>query len=167
MKSKFFVILTIIAPAEKWCWRFVEFSTDPDVDQAAVPDPLQNLYTEPPPPGAAAPVNTFDFGDDWEVDALANGGDFLFHEVIANRVKLLASFLTDPGLNAVWSETPAGVTAVRWTHANLDAGGTILTPSIGLDGLEVWGPKNLDVNPFLSPITNQPCFMSICMTSPN
>jgi hypothetical protein len=56
-------------------------------------DPLQVIYTEPKDAvGGPFPVNTFDFGDEGEVDALANGGDAFFHDLIVNNAVLLVSF---------------------------------------------------------------------------
>jgi hypothetical protein len=131
----------------------VEFSTFPnDVDQAAALDPLQNLYTEPPENvGTQTPVNTYDFGTTGQVDALANPGDAMFSYLIADKANLLVSFQGDPGVNAVWFETPApGVRGVQWTHAHLDAGGVVLTPTRELDALEVWGPVGFDDAYFFS-----------------
>jgi hypothetical protein len=129
----------------------VEFSTGPnDVDQAAALDPLQVLHTQPPVNGGSAiPKNTFDFGTTGEVDALANVGDALFGTLINNTVNLLVSFQGDPviqgkGTSAVWYETPQGQVGVQWTHAQLDASGTILTSSREVDALEVWGPPESD-----------------------
>jgi hypothetical protein len=141
----------------------VEFSTDTttglskDVDQAGVPNSLQNLHTQPPYNGGAAnPKNTFDFGTSGQVDALANGGDHLFWQLLDTtntKVNLLVSFQGDQGANAVWYETRAGNRGVQWTHLELDAAlgnGDVLTAFQGLDALEVWGPSESDDANFYS-----------------
>lgn len=113
-------------------------------------DPLQVLYTEPPDAvGVPRPWDTFDFGETGEVDALANGGDLYFYEVTGNTASLLVSFQGDPGLNAVWFETPPGATGIQWTQINLN------NPNPAdeledLDGLEVHGPLGADDAEFYS-----------------
>ncbi len=114
-------------------------------------DPLQVLYTEPPDvPGALYPCNTFDFSDTepYEVDALANGGDALFHEVMHNQATLLVSFQGDPASAgipvSVWYELPVvppgpNSTGPKWAKFNLVNDPNTLND---LDALEVWGPND-------------------------
>jgi len=173
MKSRFFVIVTIIAlvgfvvtldygnvwaqqeaPTAEQAWEAkatipVEFSTELDVDAAGVPDPEQNLYTEPVV--NPVPVNTFDFGGEGQVDALANGLDAFFHDLIVNNAVLLVSFYNDPGFTAppppeiaVYAECNGGTHFPKWSQADLDAAGVTVNPANQLDGLEVWGPYGAD-----------------------
>jgi hypothetical protein len=197
MKSRFFVIVTIIALVgfvvtldygEVWAqqeaptavevWEAkapipVEFSTDTlcerlfgDVDQFGVWDPQQVLYTEPPDPvnpPDTKPWDTFDFGGDIDVDALANIGDHLFGDLIVNNAVLLVSFEHDPQWNpylpafperiAVYAECNGGAQFPKWSHNRpqaplptphpLDWDATVLNYDLELDGLEVWGPLGL------------------------
>jgi hypothetical protein len=148
---------------ETKCMIPVEFSTDTlscimfgDVDFMGVPDPQQNLYTEPPDfLGPPHPGNTFDFGTSGEVDALANGGDALFHELKHNQATLLVSLQHDPLFGgqriAVWYELPAGPSkGPKWTHTHLDANLITLNNTLELDALEVWGPLDSDDANFYS-----------------
>jgi hypothetical protein len=134
----------------------VEYSCERD--RQAIPpgagplDQLQVLFTRPVDlAGPQWPDNTFDYDNNTfeqdgpeQVDALANMGDFLFHELLANRADLLISFrLLGPsdagaGPDAVYFETPVGGVGTKWTQIDLDAD----APGVmeNLDGLEVWGP---------------------------
>jgi hypothetical protein len=125
-------------------------------------DAQQNIYTQPPDfAGGPYPVNTFDFdnvdnpsGD--QVDALANGGDVLFSELIANRANLLVSFLGDPATAAV-PGTPISVymegwwaapnTSSKWKKTHLVNDTNTIND---LDALEVWGPLGSDDADFYS-----------------
>jgi hypothetical protein len=112
------------------------------------PDPLQVLFTQPPDaPGAPYPSNTFDYGDYYEVDALANRGDYLTLQLACidstRFATLLLSFAGDPGGVAVWYETPRAP-AIRgplWTKTALCSPPTNFDD---LDALEVWGPSAAD-----------------------
>jgi hypothetical protein len=172
MKSKFFVILAIIAlvafvvtldHGQVWAQQQgstkaqepvdLEYSTLPDVDQTGAADAQQNLFTQPPDaPGGPYPTNTFDFGDSGQVDACANRGDACFFDLIGNRADLRVSFQGDPGSGgvppphwAVYYETPAGARGPKWRWQDLDADFiTLHDPDQELDGLEVWGPFTSD-----------------------
>ena len=174
MKSKFFVIVAIIAlvgfvvtldygevwaqqqgPSEpfdstKGCIP-VEFSTDPDVDTSGNPDPQQVLYSR-----WGLVYNAFDFGDGDDVDALANGKDALFQDLIQNRAKLLVSFQNDPGWRnpppdyiAIFMEFTWGYVVPLCAQRHIDINGVHL-PNDGtreLDGLEAWGqPTDFDAD---------------------
>jgi hypothetical protein len=87
------------------------------------------------------------------VDALANGRDAQFDEVLANTAELLLSFRPDPaGPNGatVFREFPSGGTQALWYKPHLNA------PNLGasffenLDALELWGPLGADDARFYS-----------------
>jgi hypothetical protein len=130
----------------------VEFSNLPDKDDAGggglgAADPEQVLFTDPPDAvGPPLPRNTFDFGGDGQVDALANGQDAYFGELLVNRANLLVSFLGDPlwgGLGnpmAVYLESIGGPKVPNWQQVHLNNPGAL----DDLDGLEVWGPLDAD-----------------------
>jgi hypothetical protein len=146
-------------------------------------DPLQVIYTEPKDAvGGPFPRNTLDFGDAGEVDALANGGDAFFHDLIANNAVLLVSFEGDPSwLGAVGpgDDPPDGQIPVYYE----DNGGTcwpkwdrehcVNDPNTvdDLDGMEVWGPFYLFDDPGYDPddaeyysVVGDPAFSVFYMT---
>lgn len=184
MKSRFFVIVTIIAlvgfvvtldygnvwaqqeaPTAEQVWEAkypinLEFSDSLDKEaEEGVPgwgisvlDPRQVIYTHPKDAvGAPFPRNTFDFCYEGEVDALANGGDAFFHDLIVNNAVLLVSFEGDPfwggpigpgddppdGPIAVYAECNGGTHFPKWDHEHC-----VNDPNTvdDLDGMEVWGP---------------------------
>ena len=194
MKSKFFVIVTIIAlvgfvvtldygnvwaqqeaPTAEQVWEAkypinLEFSNliDKEAEEGvpgwgiSVPNPLQVIYTHPKDAvGGPFPRNTFDFGEEGEVDALANGLDAFFHDLIdsANNAVLLVSFEYDPqwggpigpgddppdGPIPVYAECNGGTHFPKWDDYHC-----VNDPNTvdDLDGMEVWGPYyNEDVMP--------------------
>ena len=193
MKSRFFLILAIIAlvgflvsidngnvcaqqenPPEPFDSTKapvpVEFSTDTlcstlygDVDQNAIPDPQQVLYTEAW--GRNWPIDAFDYDDvvpyvEGEVDALANGQDALFTKIAdpsGRRANLLVSFEHDPvwtlapglGNIAVYLENAARRGFPLWSHLALDVFGIVLPDdSLELDAMEVWGGPVFDADYF-------------------
>ena len=109
-------------------------SDNPDRDAAGAADPLQNIQWD----GAGGTADGRDFGDDGEVDALANGGDFLFSSVIGNAASLLFSVSGDPN---IYVEDPSGGFATWATPADIDD----MNGVNDVDGLEVWGPEGSDV----------------------
>jgi hypothetical protein len=138
----------------------VEYSND--VDEGALPgggqgvgDPGQVLLTEPPDDAAnSLPVETTDFvpgiesgaEPDAQVDALAQGFDFLYTEVQTGEADLVVSFDGDLVMLAGASaevaamlEANSGSTSVLYTQLDLDA-----SDSVGgvedVDGIELWGP---------------------------
>jgi len=117
-----------------------EYSNHVDKDQFGVADPLQVLMWD----GQGGVANTFDYTgsgvDDYEVDALANYHDALYHAVINDQASLLWSTTADPQIyyekphccpgNGVWAtaaKVNAGTYADGSPHLN------------DVDGLEVWG----------------------------
>lgn len=137
---------------EKTMHHPVEFSDT--LDDAAIPgglngpDPGQVLFTivRDLLDGAHPSDSWIDYDD--EVDALANVGDAYFHGVVNNTANLLVSFNADPGVNAVWFETPAPVRGLMWSHQDMSfttTGGPGPDPNFDdLDGLETYGPGTLD-----------------------
>jgi len=140
----------------------VEFSSDLDAQEAGAGtgsggigplDPGQNLYTEPiDAPNDGRPRDISDwFGaiesgtePDSQVDALANGEDGLFADVLANNVELLVSLAGDPanggGLGAaIHREDPAGGTEPLFTREHLNHNNP-LGVFDDLDAMEFWGP---------------------------
>jgi hypothetical protein len=138
----------------------VEYSND--VDEGALPgggqgaaDPGQVLLTEPPDDLAnSLPVETTDFvpgiesgaEPDAQVDALAQGFDFLYTEVQTGEADLVVSFDGDLVMVAgafaevaAMLEANSGSTSVLYTQLDLDA-----SDSVGVvedvDGIELWGP---------------------------
>jgi hypothetical protein len=90
---------------------------------------------------------------DSQVDALANGRDARFDEVVANTAELFVSVRPDPfGPNgyAVFREFPSGTTAPVWLKSHLN------NPNAGanfvgeVDALELWGPVGADDANFYS-----------------
>lgn len=125
----------------------------------SVLNPLQVIYTEPKDAvGGPFPRNTFDFCYEGEVDALANGGDAFFFDLIANNAVLMLSFEGDPswgGTIGPGDDPPDGPIPVYYE----DNGGTcwpkwdrehcVNDPNTvdDLDGMEVWGPFYLFDDP--------------------
>jgi hypothetical protein len=138
----------------------VEYSND--VDEGALPgggqgagDPGQVLLTQPPDDAAnSQPTETTDFvpgiesgtEPDAQVDALAQGFDFLYSEVQTGEADLVVSFDGDGVMVAGASaevaamrEANSGLTSVLYTQLDLDAsdsGGVVED----VDALELWGP---------------------------
>jgi len=122
-----------------------EFTPFGDVNEAGVATAEQTLYTQQPdrpghPPIGAYPRNGFNFGGAGEVDALANGQDVLFWDLINNTAELLISVANDTkGVWCVWQEARGGRRDPKWKKTDLDADGVTLPQSKDLDALEVWG----------------------------
>jgi hypothetical protein len=136
----------------------VEWSSNLDVQAVAGGggvaglDPGQALYVEPADsPGPPNPRNALDFdtnleaGDepDSQVDALANGRDAQFDEVVANTAELFLSFRPDPpgpAAPAVFREFPSGGSQAVWAkpHLNNPNQGALAIENV--DALELWGP---------------------------
>jgi hypothetical protein len=119
-------------------------------------DPGQTLYVEPPDaPGSPLPRDALDSapalesGDepDDQVDALANGADAGFDQVVANAAELFVSFRPDPpGPNnaAVFREFPSGGTQAVWYKPHLHAPNVVGVLLEEVDALELWGPIGVD-----------------------
>ena len=125
-----------------------EYSDNVDKDAAGVADPHQNLWWD----GVGGVANTFDYTgaagypSGSQVDALANRGDALFHEVISDQVTMVTSFTswshieyTAPVAHAPVHATPPKVgTWARDGQINGHNGNLPLPDDV--DGLEIWGP---------------------------
>ena len=138
----------------------VEYSTDTlcailfgDVDFLGARSPQQVLFTVPPDPaGFPPPANTFNFGGEIDVDALANGRDAFEHDPKSKALPLPRDHI------AVYMEDiahPAAFQGPLWSHnspppAQLDWNGNTLNDTLELDGLEVWGPLAADDADFYS-----------------
>lgn len=136
----------------------VEFCDEAGDKEANLPggplasDPLQILFTVPPDPaGPPFPIDSQDFGDGDEIDALANRGDAYYSSVKANNADLLVSLDTDPGApHAVYQEDTLGVGTPLWWQRHLyfeDDGAGFPDDIEDLDGLELWGPWSDETNP--------------------
>ncbi len=139
--------------------RPVEFSTLPD--RQALPaggtgplDPGQVLATETPA-SAGLPRDALDvapgIGDgdepDAQIDALANGNDALFAELLANDTELILSVVGDAGAEeiATFQVSTGGGFAIEDRHRDLDPkDGSGEGGFDDLDGLELWGPNVAD-----------------------
>ncbi len=158
MKSKFFVILAIIAlvgfvvtldyggvwaqqyvptkeELEEGKWPIpVEHSTAPfDVDATGAADPEQVNYRDCP---AFPYADGFDFGGDGEVDALANVRDALFWELIhpsGRRADLVFSLQGDPRVPQ--PDQVAAFIEYQWTFTHIYQCGCLFTHP----GLDPWG----------------------------
>ncbi len=130
-----------------------EYSNDIDRDKAGTPDPLQNVRWD----GAGSVWDTFDYSpagvtangdppvhpcDNDQVDALGNTRDKFFLDLVADRISLLVSF---DGVGDIHIQRPAlrgdNKTAM-WAKKDTNINST--APPEDVDGLEVWGPADLD-----------------------
>lgn len=139
-------------------WIPLEYSNRFDED--AIPgggghagdDPGQVLYTEPVDtpvdsnPRAAQdffPLIEGGFEPDSQVDALANGGDGGFLELVADEAPLLLSLTGDPGPVqpvAVYREDIDGFQGIEFTQRDLHDLDPILPNELeDVDALEMWG----------------------------
>jgi hypothetical protein len=83
-----------------------------------------------------------DVNDDRQVDAIANGGDALYHEVIADQAALLFSVSNYPNImvEPINIAGGSGAAYVWATSLQIDD----MNPPVDVDGLEVWGGDQLD-----------------------
>ena len=116
-----------------------EYSENADQDDFANNDFLQNLRWS----GFGTTFDAFDYSnsgsppeDPDNVDALANGQDYLFNEVKTNQVPFLVSFSS---LSDVHFHMNNGTTGIWATRPQVR-----LTPRLSddLDALEIWGDAN-------------------------
>jgi hypothetical protein len=136
----------------------LEWSADLDVRAVAGGggigglDPGQVLYVEPADsPGPPNPRDALDFDTnldageepDSQVDALANGRDAQFDEVVANTAELFLSFRPDPpgpAAPAVFREFPSGGSQAVWSKPHLNNPNQGASAIENVDALELWGP---------------------------
>lgn len=119
-------------------------------------DPGQVLYTEPPDTAAdSTPSNTTDFfpgtesgtEPDQQIDAIANGLDYLELEVGRNDADLVVSLAGDPVVGpspvAAFLENRFGLATPLYRQVDLDTGDG---PGVvdDVDGIELWGPLGAD-----------------------
>ncbi len=168
MKSRFFVVLAIIAllgfvvafnygpvcaqrarqneaPPEPFeeakADINVEFSNFPDEDSDWSLDPEQVLFVKAPAP--PDPINSLNYGGSGEVDALA-GGDAALPQLIWYKAILFISFQGDPddpdgNPSAVWEEDMSGVVRrCKWTQADLNENNPPGELD-DLDAMQLWG----------------------------
>lgn len=125
-----------IPPPKKVPGKEISFRFDRDA--VGVPDKEQNVAWD----GIGGTADTFDYSgsrtilgvvdQDREVDALANSGDALYHEVIDNLAALLFSVQDDPNVSYEATNGKFGTWA---TPPEIDN----MSPIRDTDGLEVWG----------------------------
>jgi hypothetical protein len=148
------IVLNLPVPTEVWG---KEYSHEVDRDQNGVADPLQVLAWD----GTGVVSDSFDytnsgvptnpFGEELDVDALANGEDAFFEQVVANQVPLLVSGRDDKVAldlrDPIWYELPDGThnTWATWPQVDAEPPG-----NANLDGLEVWGPVVGDDSDYFS-----------------
>jgi len=117
-----------------------EYTDYPDKDASGNLDPMQVITWD----GVGGVADSFDYTktipdiSDAEVDALANHGDALFLDVIANRSALLISVQGDP-IAPILYEAISGAVGVWATAPQINQHGVK-----DLDALEVWGPELID-----------------------
>ena len=140
-----------IPPAPPVSFPGKEYSNNPDVNFAGVNDPHQNIVWD----GVGGAHDTFDFTaslipievHETEVDALANRTDELYSLVSHGDAVTMVASMTD--LPEIYY-TAAGHHGV--VHANPPNVGVWATPDvinvtslpIDVDGLEIWGPPDMD-----------------------
>lgn len=116
-----------------------EYSENADQDDFANFDHLQNLRWS----GFGTTVDAFDYSnsgsppaDPDQVDALANGNDYLFQSVFSSQVPFVVSF---SGFSDIYYHNVAGNTGVWATRPQVRT-----TPRLSddLDALELWGDVN-------------------------
>lgn len=139
-------------------WVPLEYSNH--FDENAVPgggghaghDPGQVLYTEPiDTPVDINPRDAHDFfpliegqfEPDAQVDALANGGDGGFQDLLADEAPLLVSLIGDPAMPqpiAVYREDIDGFLGIEFTQRDLHDLDPVLPGELeDVDALEMWG----------------------------
>lgn len=134
-----------------------------DHDSFGVPDPLQvvswdGIPRAGVPGGNSGSTNGFDYDSavlgntTRQVDAIANRGDFLFKEVIANQASLLFSTTLDirvpgPDVHIMWEDPTGGfgpwavIETISTSHPPGPGPGVNHHDVFDVDGLEVWGPE--------------------------
>jgi hypothetical protein len=140
----------------------VEFSIDLDRRAIAgggalsVLDPGQALYVEPQDAsGPPYPRDAIDYAPaledgeepDEQIDALANGYDAQFDQVIANTAELFLSFRPDPpgpAAATVFREFPSGGTQAVWSKPHFQNPNQGASAFENVDALEMWGPIGTD-----------------------
>jgi hypothetical protein len=110
-----------------------EYSDTVDIDQKGIPDPEQTLLWD----GNGNVKDGFDYGKDFQVNAMANIRDALFSEVIHNKADLIFSTSGDV-LAPILYETTNGSNGIWATAPQINKNGVQ-----ELDGLEVWGPEEV------------------------
>jgi hypothetical protein len=117
-----------------------EYSDNVDVDQFQVNDPLQNLEWD----GLGNNFDAFDYSlsgpppaDPDQVDALANGLDFLFNEVQVNLAAMIVSLDNE---NFIRNHNTDGSVGVWATAADVRSP----SPPREVDAVEVWGTIDAD-----------------------
>lgn len=116
-----------------------EYSEDADQDDQANNDFLQNLRWD----GLGNTLDAFDYSnsgsppaDPDNVDALANGADFLFSQVQNNQATFLVSF---NGTSDVYYHNTTGTTGLWATRPQVRTNPRL---SDDLDALEIWGDES-------------------------
>jgi hypothetical protein len=124
-----------------------EYSDKIDIDRNSLPDREQTLLWD----GNGNVTDGFDYGDEFQVNAMANIRDALFYEVIENRVPLLFSTSGDKPAPILYEKTN-GKGGIWATVPQINKNGVR-----ELDGLEVWGPDEIpDANRYS--LENDPIF---------
>jgi hypothetical protein len=164
--ADFFVELADMRELQELSTDFPRIEYSNDLDEQAVAggdahgglDPGQLLYTVPIDGTADnQPRDILDFfpgiengsEPDAQVDALAQGGDAFFDEVVSDQEQLLISLEGDPGPGVevgVYVEHNTGSSGIEYTHRDLhalDTSGQLED----VDALELWGETGVSTQP--------------------